>query len=422
MKKIINTKNLIYLTIFGAPLYLIRFELFKIPTNVLEILIGVTFIFWIIEKNIIEIKKIKIRSLNIQVILSILSILLGILISALLNENYKVSFGIFKGWFIFPIIFGLIVYNKINTSTGMNKLLNSIFLSSFLVSAISLFYYFLENLTFDGRLTAFYLSPNHLAMFLAPGFLIGSINILDKERIGKNKLFLLFGTLIILSSIYLTSSYASWIAIFLALIFSIIILNKTNFININFRISFLIFFFIFISFLFFQQNNSKFQNLINMNERSSSVSRIMIWKVSSEILSDNLIFGIGAGNFQEKYLEYQKHFSLYLDWAVPQPHNLYLAFWLQGGLLGILGFIWLIYFWIKKTFKFIWYSKNRQQKKPAIILLAIIIYFLIHGLVDTPYWKNDLSLIFWIIIFLGLLTFYKNLSKHPASPRQRLFR
>ena len=27
--------------------------------------------------------------------------------------------------------------------------------------------------------------------------------------------------------------------------------------------------------------------------------------------------------------EYQKHFPPYLEWAVPQPHNLYLAFWLQ---------------------------------------------------------------------------------------------
>jgi len=28
-------------------------------------------------------------------------------------------------------------------------------------------------------------------------------------------------------------------------------------------------------------------------------------------------------------------------------------------------------------------------------------YILIHGLVDTTYWKNDLSIIFWLVIVLG---------------------
>jgi len=31
-----------------------------------------------------------------------------------------------------------------------------------------------------------------------------------------------------------------------------------------------------------------------------------------------------------------------------------------------------------------------------------MIVLLVHGLVDTPYFKNDLSVLFWLIIGLGI--------------------
>ncbi|TSC53324.1 MAG: hypothetical protein LiPW39_336 [Parcubacteria group bacterium LiPW_39] len=33
--------------------------------------------------------------------------------------------------------------------------------------------------------------------------------------------------------------------------------------------------------------------------------------------------------------------------------------------------------------------------------MAVMVYILVHGLLDTTYWKNDLALIFWAIIALS---------------------
>ena len=57
------------------------------------------------------------------------------------------------------------------------------------------------------------------------------------------------------------------------------------------------------------------------------------------MIEKNPLFGIGPGNFQNKYLEYQKYFPPYLEWSAPQPHNIFLAFWLESGLLGLAGFV-----------------------------------------------------------------------------------
>jgi O-antigen ligase len=151
-----------------------------------------------------------------------------------------------------------------------------------------------------------------------------------------------------------------------------------------------------------QTNYYKFQDIKNLSERSSLASRIIIWKSAEKMLENNPVIGIGPGNFQNKYLEYQKYFPPYLEWAAPQPHNLYLAFWLQSGLLGLIGFLFIVISWIKTLVAHIRHQKNGLSSVSAAIL-GIMFYILIHGLVDTPYWKNDLSIIFWSTFILGLL-------------------
>ncbi|MDD3498410.1 MAG: O-antigen ligase family protein [Candidatus Moranbacteria bacterium] len=405
MKDAINAKNLIYLSILGAPLYLFRFKIFEIPTNLLEILILLTFFVWISSGGKFEKK----NGLFFPIVL----VLAGVILSALAGGNLLLSFGILKSWFILPILFGIIVGTEIKTAKEIDRILEALILSAFIVSLISLFYYFSGSLTYDNRLRSFYLSPNHLAMYLSPGFLAGMLKMsLEKNRSTPESILRILVLAVIFSAIYLTYSYASWIAIFSSYLIALILFS------IYIRKSFLlkkiiIFLTILAILLFLQKDSSKLKDLTSLDERSSIFSRIMIWESSLKILSDNWLWGIGAGNFQEKYLEYQKYFPPYLEWAVPQPHNLYLAFWLQGGISGMIGFFWLIFIWIKEKVRFIKTSESMRRKKLALILLAIIFYILAHGLADTPYWKNDLSLIFWTTIFCGYSLFKLHFSPKP---------
>jgi O-antigen ligase len=145
--------------------------------------------------------------------------------------------------------------------------------------------------------------------------------------------------------------------------------------------------------LFLQIGTSKWEQLVAFQDRSSSMSRMMIWSAALKIGWDNPIIGIGPGRFQEKYLEYQKYFPPYLEWAVPQPHNLWLAIWLQLGILGVVGFGWLLVTWLKE------FADKKDKKEIDYMYLGIMLSILIHGMVDTPYFKNDLAIIFWLIIF-----------------------
>jgi O-antigen ligase len=237
-------------------------------------------------------------------------------------------------------------------------------------------------MTYDGRLQAFYNSPNYLAMYLAPAIVIGLILFSNWPKFYGITLG------IIGLALYLTFSYAAWIALLLSLIVILVFNNQFP------KKIIWIFSLIILAFIFFQIRGKKVINLFENHPRSSWTSRIIIWQSARKILSDHWLLGIGPGNFQDQYLEYQKHFTPYLEWAVPQPHNLYLAFWLQTGLIGLIGFLSLLYIWFRQFF-------SQKPSRLAWIGLGIIFYILLHGLVDTSYFKNDLAIIFWMV-FLAI--------------------
>jgi len=255
-------------------------------------------------------------------------------------------------------------------------------------------------LTYDGRLTAFYLSPNQLAMWLAPGLIAGFSRWFEaKKNYQRILLFTVYCWLFIV--LYFTHSYGAWLGLVAAAVFVLFYLWKYKIINWRQLATVCCLLFAVFAFLFFLQisggNNEKLVNLLT-SSRSSGQSRLMVWQSAVKILQDHWLLGIGPGLFQKYYLEYQKYFSApYLEWAVPQPHNLFLAWWLQTGLIGFIGFVWLIWRFFRCAF-----SALAETKKPlALMLMAVMVYFLAHGLIDTTFWKNDLALIFWVIVFLG---------------------
>ena len=443
MSRIINIKNLIYIVVFSTPLYLIKLKIFTIPTNVLELLILLAFFFRLYEKK----TNVKCQMSNVKCqkyFLPVFLILLGLFASTLINHNYHVGFGIIKGWFAMPLVIAFLIIKEIKNEKEIQNILKALYYSAFVVGLISLFYFFSGDITYDERLKAFYLSPNYLAMFLSPGlvsgiwFLVSGIK--DKKyakyppatpersdsgrgKILNTKYLHIICLIIIGTALYLTYSYAAWIAVILSSIL-VSLIKKEKLFKKTLVVSCLL---LVVSLILISQvGNSKFQNLINLDTRSSLASRVMIWKSAAKILGDNLIFGIGPGNFQNKYLEYQKYFPLYLEWAVPQPHNLFLAFWLQGGMLGIIGFLLLIFYWLRDMINFVTQSFGRRivsqnsavsryqdaknSEYLAFAVLGIMFYILIHGLADTAYWKNDLSAIFWIVMALGIIIAKKNIA------------
>ncbi|MBU4142395.1 O-antigen ligase family protein [Patescibacteria group bacterium] len=360
----------------------------------------------------------------------ILLILAGVILSALFSRDIAVGLGIFKSWFLAPLLFAWVFNNIFEGDEGVKTLLAALTASAVGTALIGFVYLISGRLTFDGRLAAFYLSPNHLAMWLAPGLIVGWGLWFETKKIWQKVILFLVSCFLFLV-LYFTYSYGAWLGLAVAAVFTLFYLWRLKLINWHhlFLVSCFLFL-VFASIIFLQLGGSHNEKLTDLliSSRSSWQSRLMIWQSAVEILKNHWLFGIGPGLFQKYYLEYQKYFSVpYLEWAVPQPHNLFLAWWLQTGLAGFIGFIWLVVSFFKQAMLAIKHStptispspregeKKRgwvlasATKQPLIIFsMAVMVYFLVHGLVDTTFWKNDLALLFWVVIFSLRGVFWRN--------------
>jgi len=384
---------LILAVLFSLPFYFIRFKYNWLSVNLTEVLIMILFFIWILSKNT------RYQMLDAKYRIPVILIFVGLFFSFIAGKNYYVGLGVIKGWFILPIVFAVILSDRLKKDYGLlNKIFAAMFASGIIVSMVGIYYRLSGFITYDGRLKIFYDSPNQLAMFLALVFLIGFIFMEQKtgneEQVGisRKTMLLMIGQILITINLYLTKSYGAWLSIgaILTVVFWLkyrAILNKKYF----------AIFLVVLLFLLSWAGINKYKNIEKMGERSSLASRTMIWKSAGLMVKNNPLFGIGPGNFQNKYLEYQKYFPPYLEWSAPQPHNLFLAFWLETGLLGLLGFILLLLQFFKDNKKAI--INNRLY---GILCLALVLYFLFHGLIDTTYWRNDMALLFWIIVSLNL--------------------
>ena len=97
------------------------------------------------------------------------------------------------------------------------------------------------------------------------------------------------------------------------------------------------------------------------------------------------------------------------------PHNIVLNSWSETGLLGVVAFGWIIVVGFMRTWRG-WRSAPTEWKAIHLGVLLALVYVVVHGLVDVPYWKNDLSLEFWSLVGLSFApAALVALTPHPAK-------
>jgi len=142
----------------------------------------------------------------------------------------------------------------------------------------------------------------------------------------------------------------------------------------------------------FHRISIEFQN-VGGTTLFGRAGRIELWSATLKMLSHYPIFGAGLSGFAERIGPYwnANHPERFID-----PHNIVLNFWVETGLLGLFAFAWLLVL----VFRISWqgWKKSDSDWRPIFLgVLLAMVAIVVHGLVDVPYFKNDLSLLFWAL-------------------------
>ncbi len=127
----------------------------------------------------------------------------------------------------------------------------------------------------------------------------------------------------------------------------------------------------------------------------SLTSRRRLWGITLQMLRDHPIFGSGISGFANAIKPYRGTFNEDLI----DPHFIVLNFWSETGLLGLAAFTWLMVRIVRVSWRG-WRLASADWRPIHLGVFLAMIGVVVHGLVDVPYWKNDLSLEFWALLAL----------------------
>jgi putative inorganic carbon (HCO3(-)) transporter len=133
---------------------------------------------------------------------------------------------------------------------------------------------------------------------------------------------------------------------------------------------------------------------LTLNGNSTLVGRSYLWRATLQMLRHYPITGAGLAGFETRLGPYWN--ATHTDRFI-YPHNLVLNFWSATGLLGLAAFGWLLYAAFRVSWRG-WTTDDRPWRAIQLGVLLALVGIIIHGLVDVPYFKNDLSLEFWALL------------------------
>lgn len=117
------------------------------------------------------------------------------------------------------------------------------------------------------------------------------------------------------------------------------------------------------------------------------------------------ITGVGVNTYSLNYQKYKiKEVSGFTGGGNFYGHNIYLHMASEIGLFGLFMFLWLLFSFFKKWFKFFKAGDSSFLMISSLGIAAGIISFLINGLAETNLYYSKIATLFWyqIGLFLGL--------------------
>ncbi len=412
-------QNLIWAIAFIVaflPSYLIRFSIGPVPMTLLESMVLILFTVWFIKLKIKNEKlKNTIKNLKLENWLWLILAWLAVATVAMfISPSLRAAAGVWKAYFIEPILFLVVFLNVVKEKKDLELLFYALGFSALHVSAFAIYQKFtgiaIPNPIWQAaetrRVTSFYGYPNAVGLYLAPnvtlyiGWLINKLQITN-YKLQKKELIVNCYLLIVIASSVLAIIFArsegAYAGILVGLIFFGLMIKKLRLWTIAGTAA-LILIILFVPHF----KNYVWQQITFQND--SGKVRLTQWQETWDMLKDRPIFGAGLAGYQETFVPYHKakHIEIYL-----YPHNLFLNFWSELGLAGLLVFIAIISKFLKDTlFQFL-----VTRYWLLITASSAMITLLVHGLVDVPYFKNDLSILFWLIIASSIATQKRTLDK-----------
>lgn len=413
-----NFDNALYLFFILLPTYRVQFDILGIPINLLSAFIWIIVFIWLIRnfRNItLSIKSLFFRPGQVitrQNIFGsfrwpIILILISAFISVLFSYDKTRALGLFKSYFLEAIFLFVVLVTSIRNKKQFKNIVYSLGILNVLIFLLSFYQKITGNFTFsttgiieDNRVISFFGYPNANGLILVPIFFLNLLNLFEDK-----KLYLKVFNSLIFAFSFLTVFWSKSESAIIAMILGLLIFASFKLINSKKFFYFVSYGVLLVALLFPyiikcpqkvdvpSDKNYSIKEKLLLQDLSGQIRRNM-YDETRQLLLDKPIFGSGLNGFQNDSTKYHKYdyIEIFL-----YPHSIFINFYVSLGFFGMLGFLWLIISLIRATI-----SKYFSGSKDQIFILLTMLAATIQGIVEVPYFKNDLSIVWWVM-FLGAI-------------------
>lgn len=390
------------LLIFSLPLYVFRFSIGPIPSTLLESMILILFVSWVIDKKGIQgvwayiIEKVSHGSRRERALhLFLFFFVLSASISVALSPDPRAGLGIWRAYFIEPALFFIVFFDTIKSSEQVRRMITASILSGCALALVAVY----QKLTGwniptpwvdERRVTSIYPYPNAVGLYLAPivWLTVGRA----RELLFEKKIPQAVGAALAAALCVLALVFSKTEAALVALAAAAIMIGLFWSVKARIATTLVVFFGVAVVLLSPPLSAALSEKLL-LRDWSGQV-RIETWKETAAMLFDRPLTGAGLAGYQTTFAPY--HRADYIEIFL-YPHTLVFNFWSETGAYGLASFVmtgitlFIMLFFVMRRYT------NFFTRVTAVALFGSLATLLIHGLVDVPYFKNDLAIQFWFL-------------------------
>jgi O-antigen ligase len=382
-------------TVGTMPLYVFRFKVVVLPTTPLEVLILLTIALYVAGRWPTRSWQPTRTGLEIPTALLVVAGAIAIVVS----PDHVGAIGFYRAYFIEPVLLFYVAVDLLRKPDDFRTVLGAFVVGSTVFAimnlgawGIALATTRLADIDLGNAPKALYSSPNSVAMFLEPavtlaaGFALYSANRRDRTAA-------LICLPFLLASLVATLSRAGFLT--LAVLALVVVFTMRRRVAKLGLLGALV-----IGGIAILQIPAVAKRLYHQFDPSYPYNtfegRLQIWGDTLHMLRDHPIFGAGLRAYVIVMRPY-----VTTPAGVPElyAHNIFLSMWAELGLLGLAAFAVLLGMLLWRGWSS--FSKAEGFARPLLWgTAAAFVAITVHGLFDTPYYGNDLSVEFWILAAL----------------------
>lgn len=369
------TRWSLYVTFAALPLYVVRWHYGPLPTTLLETLIGLTVVLYVVARWRDGTRRPVSTPFDIPIVL----LLVAGAIAVFVPSDHVTALGLYRAFFVEPVLLFYVAADLFRDRASLARALVAFAVGSSLFAFLNFgaFAVALQaNAIHVGNApTALYNNPNYVAMYMEPavalatGFLLFATT--PRRRLLGIVWLAITGLALLLTfskggyvalgalALLVVAAVPRWrVPLFIGLAAVAVALSRVPLVA---------------------------ERLATLY--GSMIARAVIYGATIDMLKQNPILGLGLGGYNYLFRHHQ---------PTPYPHDIWLSMWVELGLLGLIAFALILIGLLVRGVRW-WRSVGLADRAVYWGSLVALGMIAVHGFVDTPYFKNDMSAEFWLV-------------------------